>query len=1021
MAGKTMYQIMLENGATEDELRQQLSGTGTPQSYTDRQNAKAAAAAAAQPTYSLPADWFNGMSRIGEAQGWKIDDSDSATWQQIAALANAGNTQGAINLANQLAAQGKFGGYYDDQGNYWGFAQGYTGGANASMQPVIGGKILTPKGLEAENTNVWLTPDGKALNYGQGGTLTNNGETWGTTDTNPYGLTGRWFNENQPIYGDIRDTTMTAWGQQQGWSPEETMLHMAEAGMFTNPELNTGATNLIDDPNKPATLSTLPGPVGTPTLTPFNWGNNTGEGGMPAGYIAMPESQAPSYPGSGTGSASGGASGGASYQPQQPMQFEVSDTPPELSDPTQNTMYQDFISKYDRDQGPQWTGGEFDYTQVPEYKNFQDQYGNQQAPQYGGDPYQAQRDAALAAYGESWGGSDYQRQRDEHLQNAANMKWNYNPDTDPVWQALQKQYRREGQRATEDTLGRAAAMTGGMPSTAAVSAASQAGNYYASQLSDRLPQVYQDAYNRYLQEYQRQLGLSDAYAGFDNTEYQRWLQGQQQNLDLANAYNQYGLQDYSKYQDTLNQWNTDRNFARNMAMDAVNMSRQDFYDKYGMYQDEYKQWQDQRSWDHDLAMENIGLEQDYEKEQYQRWQDLQDRNQYLREYTDKMNQYEREWAQKLQEYADEQGWKRAEWEQYLREYQDQLSQNERDYILELMQYEDEKEMRAAEFNENNRRWNANYETDREKTAYEREMEKAELAAKYGDYSGLEGMGIDTSNSIGYNYAYSADGSTYDISSQKGMDFLQNAPIGATMTGGDGSKWTKNADGTTTITKNGKTWTYGSPAAPATSGSGKSSGTGSGKKTGSGSGSKSGSGSESETDALSSLTAAGIKSEGEAYNWLLANGYGVTAAGKLAKYYAESLGAENGAEGEAPADQTADYRNLTEALDRMAQNGRSRDEIYTEINAAVRDGLITKEQGEALKNNYYGTSDNVPNSNQTHSGGRPQSQGFNAVYQEADSYFSRGDRNKAIQAISDAYNAGKIHEYEIDIIMDRLGL
>ena len=138
----------------------------------------------------------------------------------------------------------------------------------------------------------------------------------------------------------------------------------------------------------------------------------------------------------------------------------------------------------------------------------------------------AQRDAALAAYGEKWGGSEYQPLRDQYLQNAANMEWNYNPDTDPVWQAYQKQYRREGQRAAEDTLGRYAAMTGGMPSTAAVTAASQAGDYYASQLSDKLPEVYQQAYQRYLQEYQRQLGISDAYAGFDDREYQRWLQGQ---------------------------------------------------------------------------------------------------------------------------------------------------------------------------------------------------------------------------------------------------------------------------------------------------------------------------------------------------------------------------------------------------------------------------------------------------------------------------------------------------------------
>ena len=115
---KSRYQMMLENGATEEELRQVLSGGGVAQSYTDRVAAKAAAAAANQPTYSIPAQNFDNMARMNASGGWTIDDSESATWQKIAQMANSGDTQGAINLANQLRATGKFGGYYDDAGNY---------------------------------------------------------------------------------------------------------------------------------------------------------------------------------------------------------------------------------------------------------------------------------------------------------------------------------------------------------------------------------------------------------------------------------------------------------------------------------------------------------------------------------------------------------------------------------------------------------------------------------------------------------------------------------------------------------------------------------------------------------------------------------------------------------------------------------------------------------------------------------------------------------------------------------------
>lgn len=56
------------------------------------------------------------------------------------------------------------------------------------------------------------------------------------------------------------------------------------------------------------------------------------------------------------------------------------------------------------------------------------------------------------------------------------------------------------------------------------------------------------------------------------------------------------------------------------------------------------------------------------------------------------------------------------------------------------------------------------------------------------------------------YAISSGGQQYGIGSDRGLDFVNNAPAGSTMTGSDGSRWTKNPDGTTTITKNGQTYT-----------------------------------------------------------------------------------------------------------------------------------------------------------------------------------------------------------------------
>lgn len=56
--------------------------------------------------------------------------------------------------------------------------------------------------------------------------------------------------------------------------------------------------------------------------------------------------------------------------------------------------------------------------------------------------------------------------------------------------------------------------------------------------------------------------------------------------------------------------------------------------------------------------------------------------------------------------------------------------------------------------------------------------------------------------------YSNSGQTYSIGSDKGMAFVQDAPAGSVLNGGDGSTWTKNKDGSTTISKNGNTYSVG---------------------------------------------------------------------------------------------------------------------------------------------------------------------------------------------------------------------
>lgn len=140
---------------------------------------------------------------------------------------------------------------------------------------------------------------------------------------------------------------------------------------------------------------------------------------------------------------------------------------------------------------------------------------------------------------------------DSILGNITNREdFSYDAGTDPLYSQYKKQYTREGQRATADALGTAAAASGGIPSSYAVTAASQAGDYYAAQLTDKIPELYQLAYNKYLQEYNMQLS------------------------DL-NAVQSAEQLDYTKFLNELGQYNTDRQFNYGQLLDEVNSQTQE--------------------------------------------------------------------------------------------------------------------------------------------------------------------------------------------------------------------------------------------------------------------------------------------------------------------------------------------------------------------------------------------------------------------------------------------------------------
>lgn len=156
--------------------------------------------------------------------------------------------------------------------------------------------------------------------------------------------------------------------------------------------------------------------------------------------------------------------------------------------------------------------------------------------------------------------------------------FSYNAAEDPLYKQYATMYQREGNRAMNDTLASAAAQAGGMNSYA-MTAANQANNYYASQLNDKIPELYQLAYEMYLQDIDNQVRDLGLLQDMDNTQYNR-------------------------YRDTMSDWKDDRNFALDVYKTDVSNNK----------------WQ--QEFDHMVDQDSIANSQYADKESYNKAMDM---------------------------------------------------------------------------------------------------------------------------------------------------------------------------------------------------------------------------------------------------------------------------------------------------------------------------------------------------------------------------------------------------------------
>lgn len=143
----------------------------------------------------------------------------------------------------------------------------------------------------------------------------------------------------------------------------------------------------------------------------------------------------------------------------------------------------------------------------------------------------------------------YQSTWQDQLKDIANRilnreKFSYDFNADPLYNQYKSQYVNQGRMAMMDTMGQAAAMTGGYGNSYAQGVGQQAFNGYLQQMNNIIPELYQLALNQH----------------------------QMEGDELTSKFAVLGAQDdkdYGRYRDTMSDYYLDQEFAYQKDRDKV--------------------------------------------------------------------------------------------------------------------------------------------------------------------------------------------------------------------------------------------------------------------------------------------------------------------------------------------------------------------------------------------------------------------------------------------------------------------
>lgn len=188
----------------------------------------------------------------------------------------------------------------------------------------------------------------------------------------------------------------------------------------------------------------------------------------------------------------------------------------------------------------------------------------------------------------------------------------YDINADMLYQQYKDAANRNGNLAMQDAIGKASAMTGGYGNSYAQQVGQQTYNNYLQQLNDKIPELYQLAYDKYNQEGNQ---LKDLYSLYGNM-YER---------------------EYGEYRDKLTDYNNERAYLTDAARysDQTGYSRwsdnaerryRDYRDSVAddHYDTEYADKKAQQEWENQFRTDQYTDNKAQQDKENQRYDDQQE-------------------------------------------------------------------------------------------------------------------------------------------------------------------------------------------------------------------------------------------------------------------------------------------------------------------------------------------------------------------------------------------------------------